>query len=184
MAPAPREATPRLRPGRMRVPSMENGAFRVATIRWATASESLQPTSRTTNSSPPRRATVPCGPTHFCSRPRDLHQHLVPGVVAQDVVDFLEVIQVQQQHVHRTGGQQRGGDAFVEEHPVGQSRQRVLEREFLELVRLLGEFLQGAAGLVLGALRVVMSRKFQIRPTITSATFCGREYELHACGRP
>ena len=89
--------------------------------------------------------------THTLLEPAgDLDQHLVAGMVAQDVVDFLEVVQVQEQHVHRFRGEQRRGGAFIEEHPVGQSGERVLEGQFLELSCLLGQFLHGAAGLVLG----------------------------------
>ena len=131
---------------------MENGAFRVATIRWATASESLQPTSRTTNSSPPSRATVPCGPTHCCSRPAISTSISSPAWWPRMSLTSLKSSRSSSSTCTGLGRQQRGGDTFGEEHPVGQSRQRVLEREFLEFVRLLGEFLQGAACLVLGAL--------------------------------
>ena len=131
---------------------MDTGAFSAATTRWATASESLQSDQQDNELVPAQARHGAVRPHAVLQPPRDLHEHLVPGVVAQDVVDFLEIVQVQQQHVHRPGGQQRGGGAFVEEHPVGQARQRVLERQLLEFVRLFGEFLHGAAGLVLGAL--------------------------------
>ncbi len=152
MVPGPREATPRLRPGRMRVPSMETGAFRAATIALGHGVGIVAADQQDHELVPAEACHGAVRPHAVLQPPRDLHQHLIPGVVAQDVVDFLEVVQVQQQHVHRPGRQQRGGGAFVEEHPVGQPRQRILERELLEFVRLLGEFLHGAAGLVLGAL--------------------------------
>ena len=60
----------------------------------AACAESFTLSSRTANSSPPKRATVSVGRTAIRSRRRDLLQHLVSGRVAEAVVDGLEVVQI------------------------------------------------------------------------------------------
>ena len=94
------------------------------------------------------------GPHARAQPPADLNEHLVPGVVAQDVVDFLEVVQVQEQDVD--GGAVRvregAGEAVVEQLAVGQPGQSVPERQRLELGGLCGEVCHGPGDPVLGNL--------------------------------
>ncbi len=62
-----------------------------------------------------------------------LVEQLVADRMAQHVVDFLETIQVDQQHRHRVAGARRGAhglvQAVVEQRAIGQARQRIAERE-------------------------------------------------------
>jgi hypothetical protein len=87
--------------------------------------------SSTTNSSPPSRAMVSPSRTQRRRRSDDLHQQLVPEVVAHRVVDGLEVVQVEQQHADRSRRcaarlRQRHPQAVVEERAVGQLREAVV----------------------------------------------------------
>ena len=99
----PTEARPRLRLGRSMVPSIHIGTFSDATMRSATASGSGDAVSSTTNSSPPRRATVSSGRTHERSLRATSVSISSPGMVTEDVVDLFEVVQIQQQDIHRDG---------------------------------------------------------------------------------
>ena len=73
--------------------------------------------------------------------PGDRDQQLVSDVVAQAVVDGLEVVEVEEEHGGGSvvGVGQRAADALGEEHAVGQTRQRIVERLVAELVLQLGE---------------------------------------------
>ena len=62
--------------------------------------------SRTTNSSPPSRATDAPGARPVDSRPPTSSEQLVAGAVAERVVELLEVVEVHQQ---QRGGLARGG---------------------------------------------------------------------------
>ena len=69
--------------------------------------------------------------------PGDADEKLVPGLVAQAVVDELEVVEVEVEHrepVARLapGALQRAGDAFGEEGPVGEVGQSVVQRGALQ----------------------------------------------------
>ena len=83
---------------------METGAFRVLTTPLGHAvgvpaadqqDHELVPAQPGDGAVRPHAVLEPAG---------NLDEHLVPGMVAQDVVDFLEVVQVQEQHVHRFRG--------------------------------------------------------------------------------
>ena len=69
---------------------------------------------------------------------RDLEQHPVADGVAEAVVDGLEVVEVDEQHGHPGAFAQVPGDrvahALVEQGPVGQVRDRVVERLVGELL--------------------------------------------------
>ena len=66
----------------------------------------------------------------------ELHEQLVTGAVAVDVVDALEVVEVEHQHRHRVvrarGARQLRAEAVVEEAVVVEPGQRVGLREMLE----------------------------------------------------
>ena len=85
------------------------------------------------NSSPPRRATVSVSRTQRCSRRADLAQQRVAGVVAERVVDVLEVIEVEQQQPDLVAGAARAGERgvepVVEQRPVGQAGEAVVVGE-------------------------------------------------------
>jgi hypothetical protein len=69
----------------------------------------------------------------------DLAQQPVPGAVTQAVVDHLEVVQVDEEHGHAAAVAARPGqrvpDPVVEQRPVGQVGEAVVERQVLELGR-------------------------------------------------
>ena len=60
--------------------------------------------ARITNSSPPRRATVSLSRISSARRPETRHQQLVPDLVAEVVVDRLELVEVDEQHRHHARG--------------------------------------------------------------------------------
>ena len=105
--------------------------------RWMRATSSLASVkstslSRKPNSSPPSRATVSA--ERMCdSQPlAELVQERVAAVVAERVVDLLEPVEVHQQDGVRAAAALRAleglADAIVEEPPVRQPRQRVVQR--------------------------------------------------------
>ena len=87
--------------------------------------------SRIANSSPPKRAAVSAARTLAGDALRDLEQDPVAGRVAEAVVDGLEVVEVDEQHRHpdavAQGPRDRVADALVEQRPVGEVRDRVVE---------------------------------------------------------
>ena len=60
------------------------------------------------------------------------HEHRVARIVAEAVVDLLELVEVEEQHRHRPAGSARPGqrrlDAVAEQSPVGQVGQAVVQR--------------------------------------------------------
>ena len=65
----------------------------------------------------------------------DGHQQLVAGVVAQRVVDRLEVVEVHEQHCHALAALGQGmRQAIAEQRPVGEPGERVVQGLSLELV--------------------------------------------------
>ena len=126
-----------------RMPSSTNGSRRCTSRFWATlvASAWLSTCgSRTPNSSPPRRATVSESRNASLQPARDLLQQQVAHVVAERVVDLLEVVEVHQHH-HRgvavaASGAERLVDAVAEQLAVGQAGERVMQRLVLLRDRL------------------------------------------------
>ena len=81
---------------------------------------------------------------------RRRHEQLVADAVAHGVVDDLEVVEVDEQHARDQrrppGGGELLGDPVLEQHPVGQPGQRVVEGPVLQLLLelvLLGHVPQG-----------------------------------------
>ena len=116
-------------------PSIENGSRRPASSWRATTLASpgrRRAGSSTPNSSPPRRATVSRSPSELLEAVRDLLQQAVARVVAERVVDLLEVVEVDQHHgrgdVRAAAGGDRLLDAVAEERAVGEPGQRVVQR--------------------------------------------------------
>ena len=102
-----------------------------ARMRRATSRASSRPrmlSQRTTNSSPPRRATVSPGRRSASIRRGDRPQHRVAGVVAVGVVDRLEAVEIDEEHGDRPVAApraQQGVAKAVEEHgAVGQPGER------------------------------------------------------------
>src|SRR5215203_28739 len=95
---------------------------------------------RTPNSSPPRRATVSHSRTLCESRTPTCFQQLVAARMAERVVDLLEVVEVHDHHGRGNVVAARRGkrvtDAVVEERPVGEVRERVVEGLVLVDLRL------------------------------------------------
>ena len=85
--------------------------------------------STTANSSPPSRASVSCSRRTLGRRLARKAQQLVAELVAQRVVDALEIVQVQAQHgggAAVAGRVQRLQHLFAEQPPVGHAGQRVV----------------------------------------------------------
>ena len=82
------------------------------------------------NSSPPTRATRSAGLHALLQAYAHLGQHLVGEIVAQGVVDFLETVQVQDQHhaavAAAIAAPERGLQAFARQVAVRQSGQRIV----------------------------------------------------------
>ena len=99
-----------------------------------TSSGPSTPSSRTANSSPPKRATVSAARTQRAQPLGDRDQQLVADRVAERVVDGLEVVEVDEQHRDASAGAWRApprpgrGTAAV-----GQAGQRVVVGLVLEL---------------------------------------------------
>ena len=130
-----------------------NGSRNASTTRSAVASTaavlSALPMS-SANSSPPSRAAVSDSRTSAVSRAGGGHQQLVADAVAHRVVDDLEVVQVDEQHAGDPSRPPGGGDLLrdpvLEQQPVGQPGQRVVEGPVLQLLLelvLLGHVPQG-----------------------------------------
>ena len=83
--------------------------------RAATRSSSAVAGSRTANSSPPSRATVPAVPTTRSSRSADLAQEVVALLVPERVVDLLELVEVEDHdgRAGRCGRPRRASSAAV-----------------------------------------------------------------------
>ncbi len=79
------------------------------------------------------------------------HQHVIAGQVPQDVVDFLEIVQVNEQDIDSLQAWFGEGpsEGLVEHCPVGQPGQRVLEGKGPQLLRLGRQVGQGLLGLFL-----------------------------------
>ena len=94
--------------------------------------------SRTANSSPPKRAAVSPERSEPIEALGHGHEQLVAHGVAQAVVDQLEVVEVEEQHGQRGQRARRPGqgvlEAVPEQGPVGQAAQRVVEGLVLELL--------------------------------------------------
>ena len=87
--------------------SSVNGSARLSTMRCATVSAATSEvacSSRTANSSPPRRETVSVARTHLLSLHRHLDEDLVPGGVTEAVVDLLELVEVDVQEEDEAAG--------------------------------------------------------------------------------
>ena len=98
----------------------------------ASAVRSSTSSQTTTNSSPPSRATVSAGRTAAAIRPAERDQQRVAGGMAEEVVDALEVVEVDEQHRGGAAGplgqRERVLDAVAAERAVGEPGQRVVER--------------------------------------------------------
>ena len=120
--------------------------------------------ARITNSSPPRRATVSLSRISSASRSDDGHQQPVADVVAEVVVDRLELVEVDEQHrdhaVAAVQSRQRLARAVHQQQPVRQAGQRVVQRLALQ---------PHPVGHVLGG-RVPACRRRGARSTAASAT--------------
>src|SRR5215216_770483 len=122
-------------------PLTTNGWRRPSSTRsatWTTSTSSLASSMSTANSSPPKRATVSLGRTQDRSRSATWISSRSPAAWPQAVVDLLEPVQVDEQHRHRRGlalGPLEGVvDPVLEQGPVGQRGQRVVERLVDQLV--------------------------------------------------
>ena len=125
---------PRLQRTNSSLPSSSSGAASDSRIRSAVSAASCAlPTSssRTANSSPPKRAAVSLGRMLRVQALGDLEQHRVAGGVAEAVVDRLEVVEV-----HEDDGQPRAlaarardrvADALDEQRAVGEVGDGVVE---------------------------------------------------------
>jgi hypothetical protein len=106
-------------------------------MQWATVSAASGSalSTTTTNSSPPSRATVSDPPEAAHEPPGDRGQEQVADLVAEGVVDLLEVVEVDEGDADpvRAGPVQRGGEPAVEQDPVRQPGQRVVGRAVVEL---------------------------------------------------
>ncbi len=118
-----------------------NGSLSAATIRVAISSISAGSSTSSisaANSSPPSRAALSGWPERFAEPLPDGHQQLVAGVVTHGVVDHLEVVEVDEQHADDAalapGPGHRTADPLLEQHPVGQAGQRVVERAVRQLL--------------------------------------------------
>ena len=114
----------------------------------------LRPVERgrmTANSSPPSRARKHSSGSATCRQPRHLLQHLVAGLVAERVVDFLEAVEIEQQQ-RAVGrrldvGEDRLLEFVLEQRPVGEPGQRIVVGELFQLLLgalALGDVLDGA----------------------------------------
>ena len=93
---------------------------------------SAVPSERTTNSSPPTRATVSVCADDRLEPARDRAKHRVPDLVPPDVVDALEAVEVDDEQRERLlrppRACERLGDAVVQEVAVRKPGQRVAQR--------------------------------------------------------
>ncbi|HRB11987.1 MAG TPA: hypothetical protein PKU70_03170 [Vicinamibacteria bacterium] len=117
------------------------GARTLSMSFWATLAAPSGGVSgrRTRNSSPPRRASESPSRRPSEALPHDL-EHLVPGGMAERVVDDLEAVEVHEKdaqgRVAALGLGERVGEAVLEEEPVGQAGEAVVEGHVLDLVFL------------------------------------------------
>ena len=126
---------PTLAATRRRSPRTVNGASSASRRRAAAALAASSPAgaaSTMPNSSPPSRATVSPGRRVAVRRSADVAQQHVAGLVAERVVELLEVVEVHDQHRERQAASGRGLDRLVEpqreEPPVRERGQVVRER--------------------------------------------------------
>ena len=114
-------------------PDSTNGRAKIAAIRSAVSiasrSEAMS-SSRIPNSSPPNRATVSLGAQGLLEPWRGGGQQLVADLVAEAVVDQLEVVEIEEQdraqRLLAPEAGQRVLEPVDEQHPVGQAGQRVV----------------------------------------------------------
>ena len=133
------------------VPSRTNGASSACWTRSATRtapSSEARSSQSTTNSSPPKRASVNSASPKRATRVarsqgrlqpvRDGLQELVAGVVAEGVVDVLEPVEIQEQQRRERpvalGARQRKLETVAEEEPVRQPGERVVRRLVSDLL--------------------------------------------------
>ena len=120
---------------------MMRSARTVASAGWQSA------TCMTANSSPPMRAIVSVSRTSPRSRAVTILQQLVAGRMAQRIVDGLEVVEVEQVYRHHSaasGAGERVLEPLVEQHAVGEVRQRIVQGHVHDLglgAALLGDVL-------------------------------------------
>ena len=123
-------------PAKTSWPSIRYGGASDRWMRSATeiASSSVAtPSTRSVNSSPPRRATVSPARRQALQAPGDLHEKLVAGAVAEAVVHHLEPVEIEEEHreVRRftpLRPRERDLQAVLEEGAVGKPGERVVER--------------------------------------------------------
>ena len=110
----------------------------------AASSMLAMPARNTTNSSPPKRATVSVGRTMRAQPVGDRGQQPVADRMAERVVDLLELVEIDEQHgaaVERARRAQRVLELVVEEGAVRQAGHGVEARHVVDL---------GLGGLALG----------------------------------
>ena len=114
--------------------SITNGSTRAALTRsaiWTAASSDTSVVSRRANSSPPSRAITSAPPHDLLEPVGQLDQQPVADVVAEGVVDLLELVEVHHEQGHRLaapgGLAQRLAEPVLEQGPVGQAGQPVVE---------------------------------------------------------
>ena len=99
---------------------------------------SSTPSSRTANSSPASRATVSVVRTVADQPLGHRLQQPIAGIVAERVVDVLEVVEIQEHHrdvAPRAPGQrQRVLDAIAKQVAIGEPRQRIVEGQLAQLL--------------------------------------------------
>ena len=111
------------------------GRSNARTIRSATPSacaSSPMSSHRTANSSPPKRATVSLGRSSAAQARADRAQQLVAGVVAERVVDDLEVVEVEEEQreaaAPRRRRAERVAEAVEQQRAVREAGERVVQR--------------------------------------------------------
>ena len=74
---------------------------------------------------------------HGAQAPRDLVEHLIARPMPERVVDELEAVEIDDQHRERlavaVGMRHRLRQPVIEQHAVGQARQRIVRREVAQL---------------------------------------------------
>ena len=110
------------------------GRSQASAMRSATANDSASESTsqRTTNSSPPSRATVSEPRIDVLQARAERDEEVVARLVAERVVDRLELVDVEQQDGDERVRALRAGegvlDAVVEQRPVRQAGEAVVER--------------------------------------------------------
>ena len=137
---SPTRQMPTLARGKTFLPLISTGrssARRIRAAASAASAEPATPSSRTANSSPPKRATVSVGRTAILQPAADLLEHLVARGVAEAVVDGLEVVEVDEHDRDlrnaAPGAHQGVLDPVGEERAVRELRHRIVEGLVREL---------------------------------------------------